>query len=59
MVDGIMMPWDAAPFVPIITEAGGVFVDYSGRPTGFGGSAVATNAAIASAAHALLGVGAG
>jgi histidinol-phosphatase len=56
MVDGIMMPWDAAPFFPIITEAGGVFVDYTGRNTAFGDGAIATNAALASAAHELLGV---
>jgi histidinol phosphatase-like enzyme (inositol monophosphatase family) len=58
MVDGSMMPWDAAPFVPIVTEAGGVFVDYSGRTTGFGTGAVATNGALAAKAHTLLGVGA-
>lgn len=57
MVDGTMMPWDAAPFLPIITEAGGVFVDYSGRATAFGDGAIATNAALAPLAHDLLGVG--
>lgn len=56
MVDGIMQPWDAAPFLPIIGEAGGVCVDYSGRATAFGDGLVATNAALASAAHELLGV---
>jgi histidinol-phosphatase len=54
MVDGIMMPWDAAPFLPIITEAGGVFVDYSGRTTAFGDGTIASNAALASRAHELL-----
>jgi histidinol-phosphatase len=57
MVDGTMMPWDAAPFLPIITEAGGVFVDYSGRATAFGNSSIATNAALAPEVHDLLGVG--
>jgi histidinol phosphatase-like enzyme (inositol monophosphatase family) len=57
MVDGSMMPWDAAPFLPIITEAGGVFVDYSGRATAFGDGSIAANAALAPAAHDLLGVG--
>lgn len=56
MVDGIMHPWDAVPFLPIITEAGGVFVDYLGRPTAFGEGSVATNAPLASTAHKLLGV---
>jgi histidinol-phosphatase len=57
MVDGITMPWDAAPFLPIITEAGGVFVDYDGRVTAFGDGTIATNAALAPAVHNLLGVG--
>lgn len=56
MVDGSMMPWDAAPFLPIITEAGGVFVDYSGRATAFGDGTIATNAALAPATHDLLGI---
>ena len=58
MVDGIVGPWDTAALFPIITEAGGVFTDWSGRATGFGGSAIATNAALASETRALLGAGA-
>ncbi len=58
MVDGIVGPWDTAPLLPIITEAGGVFSDWSGRATAFGGSAIATNALLAREARALLGVGA-
>jgi histidinol phosphatase-like enzyme (inositol monophosphatase family) len=56
MVDGIMTPWDAAALLPVITEAGGVFVDYNGRPTAFGDGSIATNAALAQTAHSLLGV---
>ncbi len=58
MVDPVMNPWDAAPFVPIITEAGGVFTDWGGHRTAFGGNAVATNAALAAHARAVLGAGA-
>ncbi len=47
MVDPIVNPWDAACFQPIIEEAGGVFTDLTGRPTAFGGSAIATNRALA------------
>ncbi len=47
MVDGSVAPWDAAAILPIITEAGGVFTDWNGRPTAFGGSMIATNAALA------------
>jgi histidinol-phosphatase len=58
MIDGIMNPWDAAPFLPIVSEAGGVFVDFEGRPTAFGDGAVATNGALAETVHTILGVGA-
>lgn len=54
MVDGIMSDWDSAAFLPIITEAGGVFTDWSGRETGFGKSAIATNRALAGEARELL-----
>jgi histidinol-phosphatase len=57
MVDGVMAPWDAAALQPIVEEAGGVFTDWSGRRTAFGGSTVATNAALAKEARALLGSG--
>ncbi len=55
MVDSIMAPWDAAALQPIIEEAGGVFTDWSGRRTAFGGSVVASNAALASEVRAALG----
>lgn len=57
MVDAVAAEWDAAPFLPIIREAGGVFTDLNGEPTAFGGSMVATNAHLATTARALLGVG--
>ncbi len=56
MIDGAMHPWDAAPLLPIITEAGGRFVDYSGRATAFGDGSIATNAALADRALDVLGV---
>jgi histidinol-phosphatase len=54
MVDGRMAAWDAAALQPIIKEAGGVFTDWSGALTAFGGSAIATNAALATEVRALL-----
>lgn len=54
MCDPVLSPWDAAALQPIIVEAGGVFTDWSGRATAFGGSAIATNAALASETRALL-----
>jgi histidinol-phosphatase len=57
MVDGIVSPWDAAALMPIIEEAGGVFTDWKGTRTAFGGSAVATNQGIAVESRQLLGTG--
>ncbi|MDB4882964.1 MAG: histidinol-phosphate phosphatase [Gemmatimonadetes bacterium] len=54
MCDPILSPWDAAALQPIIEEAGGVFSDWSGVPTAFGGSAVATNALLADEVRAIL-----
>lgn len=54
MADPRMAVWDAAPLLPIIEEAGGVFTDWSGERTVFGKSAIATNAALADETRALL-----
>jgi histidinol phosphatase-like enzyme (inositol monophosphatase family) len=56
MVDPVMSVWDAAALVPVIEEAGGEFTDWSNRMTAFGGSTIATNAALASEARRILGV---
>jgi len=55
MCDGTMSVWDAAALQPIIEEAGGVFTDWLGVPTAFGGSAVATNRALADEVRTVLG----
>jgi histidinol-phosphatase len=57
MVDGIVSPWDAAALMPIVHEAGGVFTDWKGTRTAFGGSVVATNREVAAEARSLLGTG--
>jgi histidinol-phosphatase len=57
MVDGIMSPWDAAALMPIVEEAGGVFTDWTGARTAFGGSAVATNQGVATESRSLLETG--
>lgn len=54
MVDDIVNPWDAAALQPIIEEAGGVFTDWSGERTAFGGSAIATNHALRSVVRDIL-----
>ena len=54
MLDPVLSPWDAAALQPIIEEAGGSFTDWAGRHTAFGGSAVATNRALARPVRSLL-----
>lgn len=43
MVDPILSPWDAAPFVPILSEAGGMFTDKDGLARHDGGSGISSN----------------
>ncbi len=54
MLDPVLSPWDAAALQPIVVEAGGVFTDWTGVATAFGGSAVATNFALATDVRRLL-----
>lgn len=55
MVDELLSPWDGAALQPIIEEAGGVFTDWTGRRTAFGGDGIATNAAMARVVRERLG----
>ncbi|CAM4227999.1 histidinol-phosphatase [Corallococcus sp. ZKHCc1 1396] len=57
MVDEGLSPWDAAALQPIIEEAGGVFTDWKGSRTAFGGDGIATNAALAARVRDVLGAG--
>ena len=57
MVDPIMNPWDACALQPVIEEAGGVFTDWQGRRTAFGGDTIATNAALSRVVRVALGAG--
>lgn len=56
MVDDIVAPWDAAAFMPIVVEAGGLLTDWRGSMTPFGGDTIATNAALAGEVRTALGV---
>ena len=56
MVDMVMNPWDAACFLPVIEEAGGVFSDLNGNITAFGGHSIATNAALATEVRQCLAI---
>jgi len=55
MVDDMVSPWDAAALYPIITEAGGVFTDWRGNATAFGGDVIATNGLVTREVHDILG----
>lgn len=46
MIDPVMNPWDCAPCLPILQEAGGHCTNWQGKPTIHGGELVATNAAL-------------
>ena len=56
MVDDRLSPWDAASLIPIITEAGGVYSDWSGGRAVDGGDGFASNRALADAFRAALGI---
>ena len=43
MIDIDLKPWDLAAIKIIVEEAGGRFTDFTGQPTAFGGSAIASN----------------
>jgi histidinol-phosphatase len=46
MLDPVMAIWDCGPFPPIFREAGGYFGDWKGKPTIYGGEAMATSQAL-------------
>jgi histidinol phosphatase-like enzyme (inositol monophosphatase family) len=54
MTDAIANDWDTAAVQCCVVEAGGVFTDWDGNPTAFGGSAIATNALVAEEARRIL-----
>jgi histidinol phosphatase-like enzyme (inositol monophosphatase family) len=54
MADPVVSVWDVAAFYPIITEAGGVITDMKGSSAPFGGSALATNAAVSDTVRGVL-----
>lgn len=54
MVDDVISDWDCAALMPIVEEAGGLFTDWRGRATPFGGDAIATNAKLHAAVREIL-----
>lgn len=50
-----LKPWDVSPLKILVEEAGGRLTDFSGRPTIYGGSVLATNGRLHEEALRLLG----
>lgn len=48
MYDPILNIWDAAALLPVVTEAGGVFTDTTGKKTIESGNGISTNSALIS-----------
>lgn len=46
MIDPELSPWDAGPLSTVMSEAGGVFADWSGTETIYGGDGFACNRAL-------------
>lgn len=46
MLDPALYPWDGAPFIPILAEAGGYFGDWQGNATIYGREGMATSQAL-------------
>jgi len=56
MADVRLSPWDVAPLLPIVAEAGGVFTDWEGRADTMGRDGLASNAVLAEPLRSALGV---
>lgn len=54
MLDPGMAVWDCAPLKVIVEEAGGIFTDWHGTPTIYGGSAITTNTGLRNAIMEIL-----
>ena len=54
MLEADVKPWDIAPFKVLFEEAGGRLTDFSGRPTIYSGTALASNGRLHDEALALL-----
>ena len=54
MVDAVVGDWDVAALLPVVEEAGGTFTSWEGTRTAFGGSAIATNGALAATIRGVL-----
>lgn len=53
-VDPELHPWDAAPLLPIVKEAGGCFADWNGNETIHGGNGFSANAELKDAVLSIL-----
>jgi histidinol-phosphatase len=54
MMEADLKPWDLAPFKVLFEEAGGRLTDFSGQPTIYSGTALASNGRLHADALAVL-----
>ncbi|WP_417848561.1 histidinol-phosphatase [Thalassoglobus sp.] len=54
MVDPLLAEWDAAALIPIVEEAGGVFMDWKGESTALGGNGISVNPHLKEAVLAMI-----
>ena len=54
VLDPVMSIWDNAALLPVVTEAGGIFTDWSGNPTHTASEALATNGRLHASVLALI-----
>lgn len=57
MIDPLLNPWDCAPLVPIMQEAGGHFVDFDGKVSIHSNNGMSINAGLLPDVLAILGDG--
>ena len=57
MIDPLLNPWDCAPFIPILKEAGGSFVDFNGDESITTGNGLSINAGLKAEVLRMLSVG--
>ncbi len=54
MIDPLLAEWDACALIPIVEEAGGVFMDWTGHSTATGGNGISVTPALKSQLQSLL-----
>lgn len=54
MIDPLLEEWDACALIPIVEEAGGIFMDWTGRSTAVGGNGISLTPKLKSAVENII-----